>query len=80
MYHRGIGEGTDIVTKEMYDFKDKGDRNITLRPEGTAGIVRAYLENKMYGEATQPIKLYYTGTMYRYVHNQEEIENLLNSE
>ena len=66
LYHRGIGEGTDIVTKEMYDFKDKGDRNITLRPEGTAGIVRAYLENKMYGEATQPIKLYYTGTMYRY--------------
>lgn len=66
LYHRGIGEGTDIVTKEMYDFKDKGDRNITLRPEGTAGVVRAYLENKMYGEATQPTKLYYTGTMYRY--------------
>ncbi len=66
LFHRGVGEETDIVKKEMYDFKDKGDRNITLRPEGTAGIVRSYIENKMYGDATQPIKLYYHGTMYRY--------------
>lgn len=66
LFHRGVGEETDIVKKEMYDFKDKGERNITLRPEGTAGVVRAYIENKMYGDATQPIKLYYNGTMYRY--------------
>ena len=66
LFHRGIGETSDIVSKETYDFKDRGDRDITLRPEGTAGVVRAYIENKMYGDATQPIKLYYNGTMYRY--------------
>lgn len=65
LYHRGIGEETDVVSKEMYDFKDKGDRNITLRPEGTAGVVRSFIENKMYGDAN-PVKLYYHGTMYRY--------------
>lgn len=66
LFHRGVGETTDIVTKESYDFIDKGGRNITLRPEGTAGVVRAYIENKMYGDANQPIKVYYNGTMYRY--------------
>jgi len=66
LFHRGVGETTDIVTKETYDFVDRGDRNMTLRPEGTAGIVRSYIENKMYGNATQPVKLYYNGTMYRY--------------
>ena len=66
LFHRGVGETTDIVTKETYDFKDRGNRNITLRPEGTAGVVRSYIENKMYGDATQPIKLFYNGTMYRY--------------
>ena len=66
LFHRGIGETTDVVTKETYDFIDRGDRNITLRPEGTAGIVRSYIENKMYGDATQPVKLFYNGTMYRY--------------
>ena len=66
VFHRGVGETTDIVTKETYDFKDRGDRNITLRPEGTAGVVRSYIENKMYGDAIQPVKLYYNGTMYRY--------------
>ena len=66
LFHRGVGETTDIVTKETYDFKDRGDRDITLRPEGTAGVVRSYIENKMYGDATQPVKLYYNGTMYRY--------------
>ncbi len=65
LFHRGVGEGTDIVTKETYDFKDRGDRSITLRPEGTAGIVRSYIENKMYGEPG-PVKVYYNGTMYRY--------------
>ena len=66
LFHRGVGETTDIVTKESYDFEDKGGRNITLRPEGTAGVVRSYIENKMYGDATQPVKVYYNGTMYRY--------------
>lgn len=65
LFHRGMGESTDVVTKETYDFKDRGDRNITLRPEGTAGIVRSYIENKMYGDC-QPVKLFYNGTMYRY--------------
>ena len=66
LFHRSIGEETDVVSKEMYDFKDKGDREITLRPEGTAGVIRSYIENKMYGDAMQPVKLYYNGTMYRY--------------
>lgn len=66
LFHRGIGEASDIVSKETYDFYDKGKRHIALRPEGTAGVARAYIENKMYGDATQPIKVYYNGTMYRY--------------
>src|SRR5574344_1679015 len=66
LFHRGVGESTDIVTKETYDFKDRGDRNVTLRPEGTAGVVRSYIENKMFGDAIQPVKLFYSGTMYRY--------------
>ena len=49
LFHRGVGETTDIVTKETYDFKDRGDRDMTLRPEGTAGIVRWFIENKLYG-------------------------------
>ena len=66
LFHRGVGETTDIVTKESYDFQDKGGRDITLRPEGTAGVVRSYIENKMYGDPNQPVKVYYNGTMYRY--------------
>ena len=66
LFHRGIGETTDIVTKETYDFIDRGERHLSLRPEGTAGVCRSYIENKMYGDATQPIKVYYNGTMYRY--------------
>lgn len=66
LFHRGVGDTTDIVSKETYDFIDRGERNMTLRPEGTAGVVRSYIENKMYGDATQPVKLYYNGTMYRY--------------
>lgn len=65
LYHRGVGETSDIVTKETYDFIDRGKRNMTLRPEGTAGVVRSYIENKMYGEEN-PVKVYYNGTMYRY--------------
>ncbi|EXJ22637.1 Histidyl-tRNA synthetase [Alkalibacterium sp. AK22] len=67
LFARGVGETSDIVTKEMYDFKDKGDRHIALRPEGTAGVVRAYVENKLYGpEHHKPVKLFYTGPMFRY--------------
>lgn len=66
LFHRGVGETTDIVTKETYDFTDRGGRNMTLRPEGTAGAVRSYIENKMYGDVNQPVKLYYNYPMYRY--------------
>ena len=66
LFHRGVGETTDIVTKETYDFTDRGERNMTLRPEGTAGVVRSYIENKMYGDVNQPVKLYYNYPMYRY--------------
>ena len=58
LFARGVGETTDIVEKEMYTFLDKGDRSMTLRPEGTAGVVRAYVENKLYGEPDIS-KLYY---------------------
>ena len=66
LFHRGVGETTDIVTKETYDFKDRGERPITLRPEGTAGIVRSFIENKMYGNRAMPVKAWYYGPMYRY--------------
>lgn len=66
LFHRGVGNTTDIVTKETYDFVDRGERNMTLRPEGTAGVVRCFIENKMFGLPSQPVKLYYNGTMYRY--------------
>ena len=65
LIHRSVGDTSDIVKKETYDFKDKGDRNITLRPEGTAGVVRSYLENKLYAEPDAK-KYFYNGTMYRY--------------
>lgn len=65
LFQRGVGETTDIVEKEMYTFQDKGDRSISLRPEGTAGVVRAYVENKLYGEPDVS-KLYYIGPMFRY--------------
>lgn len=66
LFHRGVGETTDMVQKETYDFKDRGNRNITLRPEGTAGVVRWFVENKMYGNMTDPVKVYYNMKMYRY--------------
>lgn len=65
LFERGVGETTDIVEKEMYTFIDKGDRSMTLRPEGTAGVVRSYVENKLYGEP-DVTKLYYIGPMFRY--------------
>ncbi len=64
---RSVGDTTDIVTKEMYDFYDKGDRHITLRPEGTAPVVRSYVENKLFApEVQKPSKFYYMGPMFRY--------------
>ncbi len=65
LFQRGVGETTDIVEKEMYTFTDRGGRSMTLRPEGTAGAVRAYVENKLYGEP-DIAKLYYLGPMFRY--------------
>ena len=65
LFHRGVGETTDIVSKETYDFKDRGNRNLTLRPEGTAGIVRCFIENKLYADSL-PIKTWYFGPMFRY--------------
>ena len=58
LFHRGIGEGTDVVDKEMYTFEDRGGRSITLRPENTASAVRAYLQNKLYGDSSL-VKLFY---------------------
>lgn len=65
LFKRGVGETTDIVEKEMYTFVDRGDRSLTLRPEGTAGVVRGYVENKLFGEPDLS-KLYYIGPMFRY--------------
>ncbi len=69
LFKRGVGETTDIVNKEMYTFLDKSDRSITLRPEGTAGVVRAYLSNGMH-RLTPPVKLWYFGPMFRYERTQ----------
>lgn len=65
LFQRGVGETTDVVQKEMYTFQDKGDRSITLKPEGTAGAIRAYLENNMYAESG-PAKLFYVTPAFRY--------------
>ena len=65
LFQRGVGETTDVVQKEMYTFEDKGNRSITLKPEGTAGAVRAYLENGLYAES-QPTKLFYITQAFRY--------------
>jgi histidyl-tRNA synthetase len=65
LFERGIGEVTDIVSKEMYTFKDRGDRSITLRPEGTAGAVRSFAEHHLYAQGGVQ-RLWYTGPMFRY--------------
>lgn len=65
LFERGIGEATDVVGKEMYTFKDRGDRSITLRPEGTAGAVRSYIENKLHSQGGVQ-RLWYIGPMFRY--------------
>jgi histidyl-tRNA synthetase len=66
LFSRGVGDTTDIVQKEMYTFTDRGDRSLTLRPEGTAAVVRSFVEKKMFGYSNQPVKLYYLGPMFRY--------------
>lgn len=70
LFERGVGDTTDVVQKEMYTFLDKGDRSITLRPEGTAGVIRAYLENGM-ASLPSPIKMWYAMPMYRYENVQK---------
>ena len=65
LFNRSVGEKTDIVQKEMYTFLDKGGRSISLKPEGTAGAARAYLENKLYAQGL-PLKLYYITPAFRY--------------
>ncbi len=70
LFARGVGEATDIVRKEMFTFEDGGGRSITLRPEGTAPVCRAYLEHGMHRLA-QPVKLWYAGSFFRYERPQE---------
>lgn len=69
LFLRSVGETTDVVEKEMYTFLDKAERSLSLRPEGTAGVVRAYLENKLYGQP-EVSKLFYIGPMFRYENPQ----------
>lgn len=67
VFARSAGDTSDVVTREMYDFHDKGDRHIALRPEGTAGVVRSFVENKLFGpEFSKPYKAFYIGPMFRY--------------
>jgi len=70
LFQRTVGDTTDIVQKEMYTFEDRGGRSMTLRPEGTAPVVRSFVENKMHGYPDQPVKLYYIGPMFRYERQQ----------
>jgi histidyl-tRNA synthetase len=72
LFHRSVGEETDIVSKETYDFIDRGKRPNTLRPEGTAGVVRSFIENKLYADGSNPVqKMYYMGSMFRYERPQK---------
>lgn len=66
LFNRAVGDTTDVVSKEMYTFDDKKHRSMTLRPEGTAGIARSYVENKMYARPEKLTKVYYMGPMFRY--------------
>ena len=70
LFQRGVGETTDVVQKEMYTFEDKGGRSLTLRPEGTAGIIRAYIENGL-SSKTSPLKLWYKMPVFRYENVQK---------
>src|SRR5689334_10815162 len=66
LFHRGVGEASDIVNKEMYTFEDRGGRSITLRPEGTAGVVRAAIEHSIVGQEGARAKVFYIGPNFRY--------------
>ncbi|MFI3167058.1 MAG: histidine--tRNA ligase [Bacillota bacterium] len=70
LFLRGVGDTTDIVNKEMYTFQDKGDRSITLKPEGTAGVGRSFIENSLYSDA-MPLKMYYFTPVFRYEKPQQ---------
>lgn len=70
LFQRGVGDTTDVVQKEMYTFEDKGGRSVTLRPEGTAGVVRSYIENGMASQPS-PVKMWYNMAMYRYENVQK---------
>ncbi|MBP1757226.1 MAG: hisS, partial [Firmicutes bacterium] len=70
LFQRGVGDTTDVVQKEMYTFLDKGGRSISLRPEGTAGVVRSYLENGM-ASWSSPVRLWYNITAFRYENVQK---------
>ena len=81
LFTRSVGESTDIVNKEMYTFLDKGNRSLTLRPEGTASVVRSVISNKLYANTDLPLKISYLGPMFRYERPQlTAIANLINSE
>jgi histidyl-tRNA synthetase len=71
LFHRGIGEGTDIVGKETYTFNDRGGRSLTLRPEGTAGVARAMIENGLLNDAGSRVKVFYIGPNFRYERPQK---------
>src|SRR3954465_9517779 len=66
LFHRGVGEASDIVNKEMYTFEDRGGRSITLRPEGTAGVVRAAIESSLIAQEGSRVKVFYIGPNFRY--------------
>ena len=70
LFERGVGDTTDVVQKEMYTFEDKGGRSITLRPEGTAGVIRSYIENGL-GSKPSPFKVWYKMPMFRYENVQK---------
>lgn len=71
VFQRSVGDSTDIVQKEMYTFKDRSGRSLTLRPEGTAPVVRSYVQHKLYGLPNQPVKLFYFSEMFRYERPQK---------
>src|SRR5271167_694638 len=66
LFHRGVGEGSDIVSKEMYTFDDRGGRSMTLRPEGTAGVVRAIIESALINDQGARAKVFYLGPNFRF--------------
>lgn len=66
LFNKSVGETSDIVTKELYSFQDKGERWLALRPEGTAGVIRAYVENKLYGNQNKVLKFFYLMNLFRY--------------